>query len=81
MDQFMADVTDIPEAELMDRVTLIGTDGNEAITMEELGDMSGRFNYELACDLSKRVPRAFKLNGVISATQDYFEDVPIHWFT
>jgi alanine racemase len=28
--------------------------------MEELGDISGRFNYELACDLGKRVPRIYK---------------------
>jgi alanine racemase len=25
--------------------------------MEELGDLSGRFNYELACDINARVPR------------------------
>ncbi len=40
-------------------MTLIGTDGAETITMEELGDMSGRFNYELACDLNKRIPRIY----------------------
>mgnify|MGYP003590735206 CR=1 FL=1 len=81
MDQFMADVTDIPEAKLLDKVTLIGSDGNETITMEELGDMSGRFNYELACDLSKRVPRAFRCGGRITATQDYFGDSAIKWLT
>ena len=60
MDQFMIDVTDIPEAAEGDRVTLIGRDGDEVITMEELGDLSGRFNYELACCISqKRVPRTF----------------------
>ena len=59
MDQFMVDVTDIPEAAMDDQVTLIGTDGAETITMEELGDLSGRFNYELACDLGKRIPRVY----------------------
>ncbi|MCR5388450.1 MAG: alanine racemase [Lachnospiraceae bacterium] len=59
MDQMMVDVTDIPEAELFDRVTLVGTDGERTITLEELGDMSGRFNYELACDISLRVPRKY----------------------
>lgn len=59
MDQFMADVTDIPEAKEGDLVTLIGTDGAERITMEELGDISGRFNYELACDLGSRIPRVY----------------------
>lgn len=59
MDQFMVDVTDIPEAKEGDLVTLIGADGAERITMEELGDISGRFNYELACDLGSRIPRVY----------------------
>ena len=59
MDQFMVDVTDIPEAKLHDEVTLIGADGDERITLEELGELSGRFNYEFACCISKRVPRIF----------------------
>lgn len=60
MDQFMVDVTDIPEAVEGDLVTLIGTDGAEHITMEELGNLSGRFNYELACDLGSRIPRVYR---------------------
>lgn len=60
MDQMMADVTDIPGAKEGDLVTLIGADGKERITMEELGALSGRFNYELACDLGGRVPRVYK---------------------
>lgn len=59
MDQFMADVTEIPEANEGDLVTLIGEDGAERITMEELGAVSGRFNYELACDLGSRIPRVY----------------------
>lgn len=60
MDQFMVDVTDIPEAAEGDLVTLIGADGAEHITMEELGNLSGRFNYELACDLGNRIPRVYR---------------------
>ena len=63
MDQFMVDVTDIQTAKEGERVTLIGRDGNECITMEELGELSGRFHYELACDLGKRVPRVFDKDG------------------
>ncbi|MCR5451910.1 MAG: alanine racemase [Lachnospiraceae bacterium] len=59
MDQMMVDITDIPDAGLLDKVTLIGNDGDVTITMEELGDISGRFNYELACDLGNRVRRIF----------------------
>ncbi len=74
MDQFMVDVSDIPDVKEGMEVTLIGIDGNESITMEELGDISGRFNYELACDLGKRIPRAFVKNGEIVATKDYYDD-------
>lgn len=65
MDQFMVDVTEIPDAEEGDLVTLIGEDGEERITMEELGDLSGRFNYELACDLGSRIPRVYRSQGQI----------------
>ncbi len=63
MDQFMVDVTDVPNVQAGDSVTLIGTDGSLSITMEELGDLSGRFNYEFACGIGKRVPRVFYENG------------------
>ena len=62
MDQFMVDITDIPEAELLDEVTLLGRDEKSSLSMEELGDLSGRFNYEFACDVGKRVPRIFYKN-------------------
>ena len=59
MDQFMVDVTEIQDAKILDEVTLLGRDGKEKITLEELGDLSGRFNYEFACCISKRVPRVY----------------------
>lgn len=64
MDQFMADVTGIPNVETGDTVTLAGTDGPGQITLEELGDLSGRFNYEFACCLGKRIPRVYYKNNV-----------------
>ena len=59
MDQFMVDVTDIPQVQVGDLVTLLGQNGSESITMEELGSLSGRFNYEFACLIAPRVPRVF----------------------
>ena len=73
MDQFMVDVTDIPDVCAGDEVTLIGTDGEEHITLEELGEKSGRFNYEFACDLGKRIPRVFYKNGRRIASWTQFE--------
>ena len=63
MDQFMVDVTDIPEVKHGDEVTLIGKDGEEFISIETFGDLSGRFSYEFACDISKRVPRVYIKDG------------------
>ncbi len=65
MDQFMVDVSDIPEAKEGDLVTLIGKDKDKEITMEQLGELSGRFNYELACDLGKRIPRVYIRDGEV----------------
>lgn len=59
MDQFMVDVTEIPDVKLLDPVTLLGRDGKEQISMEDLGRLSRRFNYEFACDIGKRVPRYY----------------------
>ncbi len=77
MDQFMVDVTDIDTAMEGDVVTLIGSNGNKTITMEELGDLSGRFNYELACDIGKRIPRLFLKDGKEIYAKDYYQDVKV----
>ena len=74
MDQFMADVTDIPDVKENDRVTLIGFDGKEHISAELLGDISGRFNYELVCDLNKRLPRVYIYGGKYDHVKDYSDD-------
>ncbi len=70
MDQFMVDVTDIPDAAEGDRVTLLGQDGQEEITLEQLGALSGRFNYEFACCIGKRVPRVVLKGGRIAGIYD-----------
>lgn len=74
MDQFMVDVTHIPDVKTGDKVTLIGKDGDEQITMEELGECSDRFNYEFVCDLGKRIPRVYLQNGRVIGTKDHFSE-------
>lgn len=71
MDQFMVDVSAIPEVLEGDEVVLIGRDGKAEITMEDLGALSGRFNYELACDLGRRIPRVYLRDGEIVGIEDY----------
>ena len=73
MDQFMVDVTDIPDVKHGDEVTLIGKDGDEFISIETLGDMSGRFSYEFACNISKRVPRVYIKDGREWGDLTFFE--------
>lgn len=63
MDQFMVDVTGIPGVHTGDSVTLMGKDGEEFLSVEELGDLSGRFSYEFICDISRRVPRVYIKNN------------------
>ena len=74
MDQMMVDVTKISEAAEGTVVTLLGGEAEERITAEELGDLSGRFNYELVCDIGKRVPRVYKKGDKIIGTKDYYND-------
>ena len=78
MDQFMVDVTDIPDVAEGDEVILIGSEGDETITMEDIAEQSGMLNYELACIIGKRVPRAYTYDGEVAYTRDFFEDTPLH---
>lgn len=72
MDQFMVDVTDVEDVKFGDKVVLVGFDGEEHIPVEELSDLSGRFNYEFVCCLSKRIPREYMRNGEVVKQIDYF---------
>ena len=64
MDQFMVDVTDIPEAALRDEVILFGTDGVLSIPVEEVAEPANSFNYELVCNTARRVPRVYFKDSV-----------------
>lgn len=75
MDQFMVDVTHIKDVQRGDVVTLLGKDGDMEITAEQLAGMAGEtFNYEIVCDIGKRIPRVFYRHGEIVAMKDYFYD-------
>ncbi len=74
MDQFMVDVTDIHTVGEGDDVTLVGKDGDACITVEEISEVAGTFNYEFVCDLGKRIPRIYCRNNKITGHKDYFAD-------
>ena len=62
MDQMVADVTGIPEAAPEDEVVLIGRDGGESITAEEIAAWSGTISYEILLSVGSRVERIFSSN-------------------
>lgn len=74
MDQLMVDVTGIPEIKVGDRVTLVGKDGEERITVEQIAEAAGSFNYEFICGISRRVPRYYIQNGQLRHTVHYLLD-------
>jgi len=74
MDQFMVDVTDIPDVCIEDAVTLIGVDGSECITAEDMAEALGTINYEITCGISRRVPRTYLQGGKRVHTLSYLPE-------
>ena len=74
MDQMMVDVTGIPGVQTGDRVTLVGTDGEETITMEQIAAQADSFNYEFVSGISRRVPRIYVSGGKTVHSVHYLID-------
>ena len=77
MDQIMVDVTEPVETSVDhavvstgDEVVLAGSSGDLTITMEEISELAGSFNYEFVCGLSMRVPRIYHQGGEILEARD-----------
>lgn len=64
MDQFMADISGI-KADEWDEAVLMGRQGDEEITADEIADTIGTINYEVVCMINKRVPRVYIKGGKI----------------
>lgn len=65
MDQFMIDITDIPEASIGDEVVLIGEQGGNIVSAEEIAKLIDTINYEVVCMIGKRIPRVYIKNNTI----------------
>ncbi|NOU66263.1 alanine racemase [Paenibacillus sp. LMG 31461] len=63
MDQSMINVSDVPDVSALDEVVLIGEQGEERITAEDVADQLGTINYEIICMISHRVARVYVRNG------------------
>ena len=67
MDQFMVDVTHIPDVKPGDTVTIFGTDADETITADEAAETAGTIGYELICGITARVPRVYLKDGEVES--------------
>ncbi|WP_409344216.1 alanine racemase [Paenibacillus sp. MBLB4367] len=68
MDQCMIDVSDTPGLRMDDEVVLLGRQGDQAITAEEIAGQLGTINYEITCMISHRVPRVYMQGGNVRNT-------------
>lgn len=59
MDQMMIDITDIDNVNVGDTVTLIGSDGNNIITADDIAKVGNTINYEILCGISQRITRVY----------------------
>ena len=74
MDQFMVDVSHIPDVRNFDEAVLLGFQGGEHISAEEIAEASGGFHYEILCGLNKRIPRVYIREGKAVEIRDYFDE-------
>lgn len=72
MDQIMVDVTDM-DVHQGDKVVLVGKDGENFISAEEVANAAGSFNYEFVCGINMRVPRVYIKNGKPYKTVNYID--------
>jgi alanine racemase len=60
MDMTMLDVTALREVRVGDEAVLIGRQGDEEITADEVAELAGTISYEILCRIGQRVPRIYR---------------------
>lgn len=71
MDQFMCDVSGIDGVKPGDEAILIGSEGENSITADEIGALTGTIGYEIVCGVSARVPRVICRRGEQTAVYEF----------
>ncbi|MDD2221725.1 MAG: alanine racemase C-terminal domain-containing protein, partial [Clostridia bacterium] len=59
MDQLMVDITDFSDVAMGDCAVLLGKDGDQEISLDEMASKMGVINYEVLCRLGCRLPRIY----------------------
>lgn len=72
MDQLMVDVTHIPEAKPGDAAVVYGAEAADSAS--HIADMTGTINYEILCNIGRRVPRVYVENGAETEIVDYLKE-------
>lgn len=70
MDMLMLDITDVPDVEVDDEVTLIGEQDGGSITADEVGSLCGTISYEVLAGIMARVPRLYVKGGSLAGVHD-----------
>ncbi|WP_026326894.1 alanine racemase [Paenibacillus ginsengihumi] len=68
MDQCMANVTGLEDVSLEEEVVILGRQGTDQITADDLARWLGTINYEITCMISHRVPRVYIREGRVVST-------------
>ena len=76
MDQCMIDVSGEANVHAGDEVVLFGRQGDSFIPIEEIADVCGTINYEIMCNISRRIPRVYMKNGKVVGREEYLFDKP-----
>jgi alanine racemase len=66
MDNITVDLGPKPVVGIGERATIIGADGGERQSAEDLARRIGTINYEIVCGISRRVPRTYHRDGEIA---------------
>ena len=69
MDQFVVDLRGIPGVQQDDEVVLVGSQGDERISAEEVAALAGTINYEVTTSLLPRVGRVYLRGGSVTAVE------------
>ena len=59
MDQCMVDVTDVPDVKVGDEVIIMGSDGKNTISAEDIAKATGTISYEIVCAFGQRLPKVY----------------------
>ena len=59
MDQCMVDVTDVPNVKVGDEVIVMGSDGTNSVTADDIANATGTINYEICCAFGQRLPKVY----------------------